>query len=249
VRLPGEAACVGESNGNAAGGTLTEAIVHGGLELIERDHVAIWWYNRLRRPAVDLDAVGDPWLDRVRAHVRTLGRELWVLDLTADLGIPVAAAVSCAADGSDVRLGFGAHLALGAASVRAVTELVQLGLGAPSGGLGTGPGAAVRASGDSFLRPDPALSAPRADETAPAHNAAEALTRLRAPLEREGLELIVLDQTRPDIELPVVKVIVPGLRHFWPRLGPGRLYDVPAELGWLPAPLAEGDLNPEPPAV
>jgi ribosomal protein S12 methylthiotransferase accessory factor len=54
----------------------------------------------------------------------------------------------------------------------------------------------------------------------------------------------VLDQTRPDLGVPVVKVIVPGLRHFWARFGPGRLYDVPVELGWLDAPTAEADLNP-----
>jgi ribosomal protein S12 methylthiotransferase accessory factor len=54
----------------------------------------------------------------------------------------------------------------------------------------------------------------------------------------------VLDQTRPDIGLPVAKVIVPGMRHFWARLGPGRLFDVPVEMGWLPAPLREDDLNP-----
>jgi len=28
---------------------------------------------------------------------------------------------------------------------------------------------------------------------------------------REGLDFLVLDQTRPDIEVPVVRVIVPGL--------------------------------------
>jgi ribosomal protein S12 methylthiotransferase accessory factor len=71
---------------------------------------------------------------------------------------------------------------------------------------------------------------------------------MRSALERRGLELIVLDQTRPDIGLPVVKAVVPGLRHFWPRLGPGRLYDVPVELGWLTAPLDEDELNPDPPA-
>ena len=32
--------------------------------------------------------------------------------------------------------------------------------------------------------------------------------------ERAGLDFLVLDQTRPDIEVPVVRVIVPGLRHF-----------------------------------
>jgi ribosomal protein S12 methylthiotransferase accessory factor len=61
---------------------------------------------------------------------------------------------------------------------------------------------------------------------------------------RQGLETLVLDQTRPDVGLSVVKVIVPGLRHFWRRLAPGRLYDVPVRLGWLPAPVPEAQLNP-----
>jgi ribosomal protein S12 methylthiotransferase accessory factor len=58
------------------------------------------------------------------------------------------------------------------------------------------------------------------------------------------MELLVLDQTRPDIGLPVVKVIVPGLRHFWARFAPGRLYDIPVELGWIPRRLSEAELNP-----
>ncbi|HYH95731.1 YcaO-like family protein, partial [Hyalangium sp.] len=59
-------------------------------------------------------------------------------------------------------------------------------------------------------------------------------------------ETLVLDQTRPDIGLSAVKVIVPGLRHFWPRLGPGRLYDVPVRMGWLRQAREEGELNPFP---
>jgi ribosomal protein S12 methylthiotransferase accessory factor len=46
--------------------------------------------------------------------------------------------------------------------------------------------------------------------------------------------------------LPVVKVVVPGLRHFWARFGAGRLYDVPVQLGWRKSPLAETELNPIP---
>jgi hypothetical protein len=63
---------------------------------------------------------------------------------------------------------------------------------------------------------------------------------------RVGLETMVLDLTRPDVELSVVMVNVPGLRHFWPRLGPGRLYEVPVVMGWRSAPLGEGELNPVP---
>jgi ribosomal protein S12 methylthiotransferase accessory factor len=73
---------------------------------------------------------------------------------------------------------------------------------------------------------------------------AEDVRRCVAVAERHGLETLVLDQTRPDIGLPVVKVIMPGMRHFWRRLAPGRLYDVPVALGWLQAPLREEQLNP-----
>ena len=65
-------------------------------------------------------------------------------------------------------------------------------------------------------------------------------------VEARHLELLVLDQTRPDVGLPVVKVIVPGLRHFWPRFAPGRLYDVPVALGWRPSKTEEHNLNPVP---
>ena len=61
-----------------------------------------------------------------------------------------------------------------------------------------------------------------------------------------GLETIVVDKTRPDVGLHVAQVIVPGLRHVWPRFAPGRLYTVPVALGWLPRALAEHELSPDP---
>jgi ribosomal protein S12 methylthiotransferase accessory factor len=73
---------------------------------------------------------------------------------------------------------------------------------------------------------------------------AEDVRACQALVEGAGMELIILDQTRPEIGLPVVKVVVPGLRHFWPRFAPGRLYDVPVRLNWLSRPLSEEELNP-----
>jgi ribosomal protein S12 methylthiotransferase accessory factor len=61
---------------------------------------------------------------------------------------------------------------------------------------------------------------------------------------REGLDFLVLDQTRADIDVPVVRVIVPGMRHFYRRFAPGRLYNVPVKLGWRDRPLSENELNP-----
>jgi len=69
------------------------------------------------------------------------------------------------------------------------------------------------------------------------------ITRL---MSAHNLELLVLDQTRPDIGLPVVKVVVPGLRSHRTRLAPGRLYDVPVALGLRDAPAPYRSLNPVP---
>jgi ribosomal protein S12 methylthiotransferase accessory factor len=97
-----------------------------------------------------------------------------------------------------------------------------------------------------YLVPDPALPASRLEDFDPiaSDDIAEDVRRTVARLDGAGLELFVLDQTRPDIELSVVKMLAPGLRHFWRRLGPGRLYDVPVQLGWLDRPTSEADLNP-----
>jgi ribosomal protein S12 methylthiotransferase accessory factor len=70
--------------------------------------------------------------------------------------------------------------------------------------------------------------------------------KLQDTVEKLGMELLILDQTRPDVGMPVVKVIVPGMRHFWARLGPGRLYDVPVRLGRLAQPTPYNQLNPTP---
>ena len=53
-----------DSNGCAAGNTLEEAIVQGFLELVERDSYAIWWYNRLQRPEVDLGQFDNSYVRR-----------------------------------------------------------------------------------------------------------------------------------------------------------------------------------------
>ena len=74
----------------------------------------------------------------------------------------------------------------------------------------------------------------------------EDVERCRAIVESKSMELLVLDQTRPDIGMPVVRVIVPGMRHFWARFAPGRLYDVPVRMGHRRIPLDEAELNSAP---
>ncbi|MET8849128.1 TOMM precursor leader peptide-binding protein [Amycolatopsis sp. NPDC004625] len=239
-----------DSNGNAAGSTLEDAVLQGMLEVVERDAVALWWYNRTRHPAVDLDASGDPWIAELRRAYAELGRELWVLDVTADLGVPVFVALSRQTGGprEAIMLGFGAHLDPAVALRRALTELNQMMPAVLDGWDGGGDPDAVRWLRDAtvanqpYLVPDPAPGVRHDDLSAPDLLADVKLVQAR--LEAAGLEVFVLDQTRPDIGLPVVKVIVPGLRGFWARFAPGRLYDVPVRLGRLAEPTAFDALNP-----
>jgi ribosomal protein S12 methylthiotransferase accessory factor len=253
--------CIACSNGCAAGNTLEEAILQGFLELVERDGVALWWYNRVRRLGVDLASFGEPYLERLRAFFQEHGREFWVLDLTADLGIPVFASITRRTDGLPEQIvpGFGAHLDPKIALLRAVTEMNQM-LSSPllaprEKGADKEPMDADTAhwldtattANQPYLLPAEGL--PRTADSyalAWADDLADDVRACQTLVERAGMEVLVLDQTRPEIGLPVAKVIVPGLRHFWARLAPGRLYDVPARLGWLARPLAEHELNPIP---
>jgi bacteriocin biosynthesis cyclodehydratase domain-containing protein len=258
----GEPICLGDSNGNAAGNTLEESILQGFLELVERDAVALWWYNRVKRPAVDLDSFADPYLDRVRAYLSERGRAIWVIDLTSDLQIPVFAALSCETDGPAERIvpGFGAHLDPHVALLRAVTEMNQMLANLPDQPDRTGPAEPVDDQETlEWLRTATVINQPYllADDSAGCRSAssyprswtddvAEDVRLCQALVEKLGMEMLVLDQTRAEIGLPVVKVIVPGLRHFWARYAPGRLYDVPVRLGWLSEATPEEKLNPIP---
>ncbi|MFD7064368.1 TOMM precursor leader peptide-binding protein [Streptomyces sp. NPDC059906] len=250
-----------DSNGNAAGSSPEDALLQGFLELVERDAVALWWYNRTRQPSVDLDAFDEPYVERLRQGYRRVHRDLWVLDLTSDFGIPVMAALSRRLDkpAQDVIFGFGAHFDPRTALRRALTEMGQL-LPAVCDVLPDGSGYRLddpeprrwwrhaTVANQAYLTPDPRV-APRGPGSWPTTQRPDLLDDVHAVTESvrdRGLELLVLDQRRPDLELPVVKVIVPGLRHFWARFAPGRLFDVPVALGRVQEATAYDDLNPTP---
>lgn len=255
--------CVGCSNGNAAGNTLEEAVLQGFFELVERDHVALWWYNRVRRPSMDLDSFDEPYLRQLTRYLRDQQhRDLWVLDLTADLHIPVFVALSRRTDRQpeEILTGFGAHFDARIALLRAVTELNQMLTWVMTDGAGKrlvqepleDPEALYwlqTATLDNQPYLAPAELPSRVLTDFPECLTTDLLDDVRACqtlVEGKGMEMLVLDQTRPDIGLPVAKVIVPGLRHYWARYAPGRLYDVPVQLGWLSRVLREEELNPLP---
>lgn len=252
--------CATDANGTSAGNSLTEAALQGFMELVERDAVALWWYNRLPRPLVDVASFGMPYANRVFEHHGGLGRQCWVLDLTSDLGIPTFASVSRRTHHSseDVIVGFGSHFDARAALIRSLTEanqfLAALSRTGPDGrtayayddpdALAWWQNATV--ASDPYLLPDPAAPV-RVAADFPRDSSEDIADDLGAAVRvaaDHGLEVLVLDQTRPDVGQSVARVVVPGLRHFWRRLGPGRLYEVPVRMGWLAAPIPEADLNP-----
>ena len=259
-RAPGE--LIADSNGCAAGNTLEEAILQGFYELVERDAFAIWWYNRLRVPGVDLSGFDDEYLASAPEYYAGHSRDVWMLDVTSDIGIPVFVALSRRLEGptEEIIYGAGAHADPRIAALRALCELNQClswllphpdrrgGRPIIDDPLVRWWWRTARLAGCSWLQPaegEPpcAESRYRLSESA---DTREDVERCIAAVAARGMEFLVLDQTRPDIGMPVARVIVPGMRHFWPRFAPGRLFDVPVSMGHRRSPLAEVDLNSAP---
>ena len=205
---------------------------------------------------MDLPSFGLPYLTDLAAHYDSLDRDLWALDLTHDLGIPVFAGLSCRRETrGQVLFGLGCSLDPAVALLRAFAELNQFisGIG-PKAQAPLGDEESLRwlrtATLDNrpYLAPDPGVPPRRPGDFA---NAASGdlladIQYCKGLVEAKGMEMLVLDLTRADAGMPVAKVIVPGLRHFWARFAPGRLYDVPVAMGWLERPVPEAELNPTP---
>jgi ribosomal protein S12 methylthiotransferase accessory factor len=251
-----------DSNGNASGNTKEEAILQGFLELVERDSVCLWWYSRLKKPLVNLESFDEPYFQSLKAYHKSIYRDLWVLDITSDFNIPTFVGISRRNDknAEDIVIGFGTHFDPKIAISRALTEVNQF---LPPILLATN-GKNTEAKffdpvtvnwwktatleNQPYLSPNEKLT-PKVCSDYPQIWNDDILKDVMLCVElaaKHNLETLVLDQTRPDIGLNVVKVIVPGMRHFWARFAPGRLYDVPVKMGWLKEPLKENQLNPIP---
>lgn len=226
-----------ESNGFSAGNTLEEAITQGLLELIERDAVAIWWFNRLKRPPFESTMLEkDSWFTTALSELNDQGCTVHFLDLTIDTGVPVVAAVGEFETG--FLIGYGCHLDSRIALSRGLTELIQvktLMKPVPSPFEQT-----------DYLYPDDTAKTFHCihcnfDDEQEVFQVPNKLVKRLAQLD---LDTVVVNCTRPDIGFPVVKVFVPGLRAFRPRFGEGRLYRVPVECGLLDVPTKYEELNP-----
>jgi ribosomal protein S12 methylthiotransferase accessory factor len=99
------------SNGCASGAGLEEAILHGMLELIERDSFVLAWYGKVSLPEIDPATCRREsrfMVDRLRL----CGYEVRLFDARIDLLVPVVLAVAVRRDGGPGTLTFAAGAGL-----------------------------------------------------------------------------------------------------------------------------------------
>lgn len=248
--------CSANSNGSAAGNCLEEATLQGLFELIERDAVAIWWYHRIERAVIDLPQE-DRFISELIAYYESRERDVWALDITSDLQIPTVAAITKkrTQTAQQIMFGFGTHLDPRIALQRALCEMHQLCMSLPIGEIAGEIPLDAKIEQDwlfnerienhlFLLGNNKILHKKISDFQKVDHDDLyEDIQYCQKIIEAKGMELLLLDQSRADINLKVVKVIVPGLRLFHPRFAKGRLYDVPLQMGWVKDALSESQLN------
>jgi ribosomal protein S12 methylthiotransferase accessory factor YcaO len=231
----------GDSNGLAAGNNLEEAVLHGVLELVERDALVIAEYNRL--PMREIDRAGLPaeilvLLDRLADEGYAHSLRLMPTDLPVTV---VSAFLTKLGDPCDCSVAVGCHLDPKVACERALTEAVQLLPPASNQNdwrhLGD-PGRYMERT------PDPIDLGSIPDRASPdlKANIATCVESLRAA----GAEVIVVDLSLEGLPFPAVRVLAPGLQPLArdkDRRLSRRFFDVPVELGLRDAPLAPDEVR------
>ncbi len=224
-----------DSNGLASGNNIEEAILHGLLEIIERDQVIISEYNRLPFQAVRNETVPDvcrPTIELLEAK----GFQVRLLRGASDIPIPFMAALLLHAHRArQCSVAFGCHLDPTIALERALTEAIQL--LPPSARHGEWMNAGAPRNYLSEIKDEIPFGAVENQAGASLKESIETCVRLLAEI---GSEVIVFDLTRPGIPFPAVRVlgteIQPCLHKNSLRVS-RRFFEVPIKLGHRDRPL------------
>jgi len=232
----GSGCFLANGTGLAAGNHLHEAVSHALCEAVERDAFALWD----ERPAadraarrVDLDTVTDPGCRQLLETYERAGVGVVAWDLTTDIALPVFSATIVDRRNEILRrlpaaTGGGCHPDRGVALSRALTEAAQSRLTLIAGSRDDCPPALYRRvkDADAIGSHTRALAgeARRAFEDV-AHvpgatiddDVAQELDRLRGA----GIgQAILVDLTRPDVAVPVLRMVVPGLEGWTDKVAP-----------------------------
>lgn len=215
------------TNGLAVGNALEEAIVHGLMEVIERDAWSLFEAGRLQGRDLDLSGCGSPMVRAVLEKLEKAGIGVYAKEITSDVGIPtVAVAIDdeLTKDPALLSLGVGTHLVAEIAAVRALTEAVQSRLTTIHGTREDTVKAefARRIGYERMKRINRKWFAPCPERVSldelRSFSGKDFLEDIKYTIEglgRAGLrEVIVVDLTRGEIGVPAVRVIVPGLEVY-----------------------------------
>lgn len=99
IYSPSELFCHSVSTGSAAHSSMSEAVLGGLLEVVERDSISLTWLQRMRLPRVNVDPAA--LTDHAREYYRvgtSTNLEVRIFDATTDFGIPVLYAVQLSDD-------------------------------------------------------------------------------------------------------------------------------------------------------
>lgn len=96
------------SSGCASGTSVEEALLHGMLEIIERDAFLLCWYGGARLPEIDVTTCADEEVQFILDRVSRLGYRMRLFDMRVDIDVPAVMAVAERLDGGLGRLCFAA---------------------------------------------------------------------------------------------------------------------------------------------
>lgn len=116
------------TNGLASGNILEEAILHGMLEVIERDAWSIFELTHKNYSQIDLESIESDLINETIDKFESEGIKIKLMDFTADIKIPTIAASAddtVTKDAGLLTLGMGTHLDPEVAILRALTEVAQ----------------------------------------------------------------------------------------------------------------------------
>jgi thiazole/oxazole-forming peptide maturase SagD family component len=182
------------STGLASGNTLEEAKLHALLEVVERDAEKVMPYSKARCFLLESQ---QPAVKDILKRSAEEGFEVQLLDITTELGVPCYKAFVQGPKG-EILKGCAADLDGKRAAVSALTEMPYH---------------------SSWFHPTPA---PRdlnklEDNTLPDYSSGSAsqdLRLLEKLLVMNGYRPIYVNLTRKDLDIPVVKALIPGLEMF-----------------------------------
>ncbi len=212
------------TNGLASGNTFEEAVFHALSEVIERDAWSLVEACRDTGPCVT--SIDDETIVDMQKKFADAQVEVRVRDITSDLGIPTIAAVAddvLLKDPMLLTIGIGTHTSARIAVMRALTEVAQSRLTQIHGaredttiaGLRKKMGYDRAKRINAYWFKENGLEDYHRIES---YDSDDFLTDIRfiiEALKKQGLDrVIVVDLTREEIGIPVVRVIVPGLEVF-----------------------------------